>query len=407
MDIFSHEDYFAKVVFGWTIKEPDLGSDVVSSLLACVVLCQHLKNCTTVSIFPDHAASLGCQMSKRKGTCMEKEEAVSHPGAKTYQRKRFEQYGYQSRWQVLFRPPILALKKDKWFFDLKSSKFVMMKSPPKTPYEPGYVKVRVYHMSNGSFSVVYSTSFYPSLTIMGFFHFLYKRFLIFVSRKTGHIAYRLFNIKQGQFEGAVVTPRRDACNGRRANINYLFNDIFLVTCPTRDKSSMYHVIEFNKTGISNLFLKPLTYLPLKLDPIFGHNGDIFCVNESNGSYIITAYRRQNQYQPVIYIVKLIDVLKNCRHTFHLFSPLRDFLETLCLPGPSQAVTYQQIYQPKNGLRKKGAGKLILKPIILKFSPQRHDDNPHHVFFTPLDGSLLHVVTVKNYIKLVAVYKGIV
>jgi hypothetical protein len=78
---------FERFVSDWGILQPDIGNADVISLLACAVLC-HRSNCTTVGILMMDAAVV-CQMSNKKGTCMEKEEAFHLPGNRIYQKKVF------------------------------------------------------------------------------------------------------------------------------------------------------------------------------------------------------------------------------------------------------------------------------------------------------------------------------
>jgi hypothetical protein len=78
-------DNFKSIVSDWRILEPDIDSQDIISVLACAILCCHLK-CSTVVIVP-MATSLMCQMSTKKGSCMEKKEAIGHPGSQMYQKK--------------------------------------------------------------------------------------------------------------------------------------------------------------------------------------------------------------------------------------------------------------------------------------------------------------------------------
>jgi hypothetical protein len=81
----SHNVYFKNVVSDWCISEPDIGFQVVTSILACAFLCiQH--DCSTIDVLPE-VARFVCQMSKKKATSMEKKEAFECPGSQIYQRK--------------------------------------------------------------------------------------------------------------------------------------------------------------------------------------------------------------------------------------------------------------------------------------------------------------------------------
>jgi hypothetical protein len=79
-----HNEYFKMIIYDWGILYTDLGRTYLISLLACAVLCGQLK-CSTFVVLPEVALFI-CQMSKKKGTCMEKEEAFGHNGARMYQK---------------------------------------------------------------------------------------------------------------------------------------------------------------------------------------------------------------------------------------------------------------------------------------------------------------------------------
>ncbi|XP_064646908.1 uncharacterized protein LOC135499854 isoform X2 [Lineus longissimus] len=75
-----------KVVNDIAILHPDIGSRDVISLLACAIMCIK-PNCSTINVLEDDERFV-CQMSKKKGTCMEKEEEVcAYPSARMYERK--------------------------------------------------------------------------------------------------------------------------------------------------------------------------------------------------------------------------------------------------------------------------------------------------------------------------------
>jgi hypothetical protein len=77
--------YINGFVLDWSIIKPDLGFQYVQSYLACAILCWQEK-CITINIMPDDSV-YGCQMSMKKGSCMEKEEAFEYPGSRMFQKK--------------------------------------------------------------------------------------------------------------------------------------------------------------------------------------------------------------------------------------------------------------------------------------------------------------------------------
>jgi hypothetical protein len=64
---------------------PDSGNVKVTMILECALLCI-LSSCTTVNICQD-GARYRCQLSRKKGVCMEKEEAKTGMGCRLFQKK--------------------------------------------------------------------------------------------------------------------------------------------------------------------------------------------------------------------------------------------------------------------------------------------------------------------------------
>jgi hypothetical protein len=88
--------YFKKVQINWGISNPDLACRCISSVLACAVLSCRLR-CSTVNVKPEDDGRHYCQVSKKKATDLEKEEAYACPGFRMYQRKvTFLQYAHVS-----------------------------------------------------------------------------------------------------------------------------------------------------------------------------------------------------------------------------------------------------------------------------------------------------------------------
>jgi hypothetical protein len=71
--------YFKEVVSNWGILRPDLWYQVANSIFSCAIFCANLK-CSTFYHFI-------CQLSKKKGLCMEKQEVFGNPGSRMFQRK--------------------------------------------------------------------------------------------------------------------------------------------------------------------------------------------------------------------------------------------------------------------------------------------------------------------------------
>jgi hypothetical protein len=76
--------YFEKVCFDKSLSKPQSTIQDVISVLACAVISHHLKY-VTFNAGPDDGAFF-CQMSTKKSSCMEKDEAI-HTGLRMYQEK--------------------------------------------------------------------------------------------------------------------------------------------------------------------------------------------------------------------------------------------------------------------------------------------------------------------------------
>jgi hypothetical protein len=85
MASITHQEIFEKFVSDWSILNPDLCFQRVISVLACAILCCQ-KKCLAINILPNDVYYL-CQLSKKKGSSMEKNEAFTFPGTRMYQRK--------------------------------------------------------------------------------------------------------------------------------------------------------------------------------------------------------------------------------------------------------------------------------------------------------------------------------
>ena len=77
---------YLNLVQGKYIAHPDLGSVVFFLSLECLIFCLQSGGCTTVNICQSEIGIV-CQLSKRKGTCLEKEEVSARRGCSLYQRK--------------------------------------------------------------------------------------------------------------------------------------------------------------------------------------------------------------------------------------------------------------------------------------------------------------------------------
>jgi hypothetical protein len=68
------------------LNHPDSGNVKVTLLLECAFVCLLSRSCTTVNICRN-GARYTCQLSRKKGMCMEKEEAKTGTGCRLFQQK--------------------------------------------------------------------------------------------------------------------------------------------------------------------------------------------------------------------------------------------------------------------------------------------------------------------------------
>jgi hypothetical protein len=76
---------FERIGFDWILSEPDLGQQNVTSNLACAIICSTWK-CVALDVLP-MGVGVECQMSNRKGSCMERKDGLLCPGSRIYQKK--------------------------------------------------------------------------------------------------------------------------------------------------------------------------------------------------------------------------------------------------------------------------------------------------------------------------------
>jgi hypothetical protein len=78
-------EYFRLGGSDLALTTPDLGYQHAISNLACAILCCQM-NCSRFGSL-SNGTGLICQMSQKKGSCMDKDETFSYPGSQIYQKK--------------------------------------------------------------------------------------------------------------------------------------------------------------------------------------------------------------------------------------------------------------------------------------------------------------------------------
>jgi hypothetical protein len=77
---------FKRLINNLIILQPDLGSQFVLSFLECAFLCGSQDACSTLIAYPQNDG-FNCQLSIRKGSCMERKETTELEGSRIYQHK--------------------------------------------------------------------------------------------------------------------------------------------------------------------------------------------------------------------------------------------------------------------------------------------------------------------------------
>jgi len=78
---------FKFVVEDKCVSQPDLGNNLTSvSLIECATLCLLRQGCLMWNLWPQDNTNI-CQLSKKKGTCMEQEEVFSEEGCHMFEKK--------------------------------------------------------------------------------------------------------------------------------------------------------------------------------------------------------------------------------------------------------------------------------------------------------------------------------
>jgi hypothetical protein len=78
------------------VLNPDLGNVPVMSILDCAVICTTVRACTTFNMKP-RGRGYDCQLSNKKGTCMERYEARKNKGWRMFERRVNKAFSFFQR----------------------------------------------------------------------------------------------------------------------------------------------------------------------------------------------------------------------------------------------------------------------------------------------------------------------
>ncbi|XP_064626911.1 uncharacterized protein LOC135487286 isoform X2 [Lineus longissimus] len=206
---------FEHLVKNWAILEPDIGCQDIVSFLACAILCSQ-QSCTTMNLLPMDSVLI-CQMSKRKGTCMEKEEAFVNQGAHMYQRK-VDMHNYRLFRRLSFVPTIKTKTSPHFVFHPTRPLIMVFYSEASIPFN----RLLVYGTTppDPTWRLQFNSSYYavgqfPRGTSQYVSHTA-SNYIIYVPlrRSGGNLLIgdgKLYDFLAGKFIGRLIIPPREKC----------------------------------------------------------------------------------------------------------------------------------------------------------------------------------------------------
>jgi hypothetical protein len=241
-----------------------------------------------------------------------------------------------------------------------------------------------------------------------------------MSKTTHRWHYILFNVAKGKHEGTIIVPNNDICYAPRIHYYVMigYHGKALTYCKRRGRSNatIYELVESNQTTSFQLILKNGIKLPIKTAPVvLCSRGTYVFSRGSNLPGIVTANRKENSYQAVIYRVKLFNSVMVGTSQGRFMLNLRFYLFYLLgYPGP-RGIELTEIYSPKDGLIEKGLGRTTFQETLTSFHPLSKDNRfGTHFNVNPDDGSILQVTLSRNkptdrreYLTSVEIYKRVI
>jgi hypothetical protein len=311
-----------------------------------------------------------------------------------------------------FRPPLITVRGDMWFFDKNTGRIFVWKQRINTPYD----NVLVYQLRGRYFSNTHKTRFYGK--VKGWMRAYYKQCIVFSVSNKGLFSCVLYNTTKGVFRGKVVIPSEEKCYANGKNYGFVigFHSKVIIICTFqgRQRATIYDPVESNDTKSFSLMLINGITIPLRNTPPSIFSRDVYSYERG---YLVV-YEKENMYTPVQHNIKMIRKVQimlqreNTRHiTMNMIYDARsDAVFLIFAPGPHFAIVLQRVYVPRNGLVTKGLGKMVFRDVISTYRPYGSDGNANNFHFS-IDGSFIHVIRspqknadVREHLVSVAVYK---
>jgi hypothetical protein len=279
-------------------------------------------------------------------------------------------------------------KHDAWSFERIRGRILHIKFPTADPY----VRLTVYCLKRRYFRVLYKTQYSQHTCIIGQ---IYKVIFIpcFKNVRIGRRSrydFLLFDTTKGSTSGKIIIPKNDGCFWQQSlRVTFgVYGKSIIVFCRIRTSHlTIYDISEFSKSGILELVLKNGTFLPLKGSLYAVFNKDVYTIKYP---YLVI-FRKQNLYKPVKHFIERAKDLRSCKSVQILPDTSSDMLFLYCTPGP-HAVGFTTLCNPKDGmLRPATSRKTNIQESSVHINPLCDDINFRRFIFSPIDGSLLHLV----------------
>jgi hypothetical protein len=249
----------------------------------------------------------------------------------------------------------------------------------------------VYHFGGRYFGVLYKAKYYKMRLISGQ---IYNVIFIPCFNKVviggrSRYDFQLFDTTKGSFSGKIIIPKNDACFWKQSlRVQFsVYGKSVIVFCPMPSLHlTIYDTAEFYKSGNLQLILKEGISLPVKGAYLI-FNKDVYTVKYP---YIVI-FRKENMYKPVKHFVENMKDLRNCKNVRYTADTWSDMVLLYCTPGP-HAIGFSTLYNPRNGIIRKGNGKTTIRELrMLHFDPLCNDIVFKHFKVYPADGSFWHFI----------------
>jgi hypothetical protein len=218
----------------------------------------------------------------------------------------------------------------------------------------------------------------------------YKEFItFFYVTKQNIFQFLLYDAKNGSFPGTISLPRNEICKRFRSIIIFGFKGKVLVSCKINGdiKANIYEPEVSNEADGFQLILRNGTKVSLVVYRArIRMSGGVYHVGLQYGRLHVFAYRKENKYKYVKYLIRL---MTTSRTYGFVFNPWYGLFFVFHFPGP-EAIVMKEIYEPSAGLLKNGSGKTF-REMTSSFYPRSNDHKSLHFMFNPLDGTLLHLI----------------